>query len=421
MVHTRFEHSLGVFELTRRILEWIRKNASKEGILEESGIDLIEERRRGILASALLHDIGHAPLSHTLDGVLTEESHEEFGIFLIENSLIKEDVDEELVEEALKILKMVYAKEKLRNVTGDELVVQAFSNQLLGSQMDADRMDFLIRDSYHSGVQYGMFDVERMLRVIVALRGNLAVNRPPERSVPIVEEFVLSRYEMYRQVYHHKVSESYNGMLRLLITKLRNHGSLKLVKKVGREPVVVYSIDFWDGGSYSGEVEYRYFDDTWVLQLIKSIMRRGIVLDDNREREIVENLARGILHREHYRAAYTIEDDYVRFREVLFELLVRRKEEIDEILRQEGSFSFAKKVRGYQLQEENGEREEVYILNSEKDDLEPISFYSRLLKNVARSFLPIFRIYTPTGELPREIERIIEKEKKNADARVKGE
>ena len=72
-------------------------------------------------------------------------------------------------------------------------------------------------------------------------------------------------------------------------------------------------------------------------------------------------------------------------------------------------------------QEEGGEREEVYILNTGKDDLEPISFYSRLLKNVAKSVLPIFRIYTPTGELPREVERIIAEEKENADTRVKGE
>ena len=181
--HSRFQHSLGVYEIVRRIMTMV----SADGRNGMKGSVLLT------LCAALLHDLGHGPFSHAFEKVFTLD-HEKFT-----QEIIDRDTE---VNEVLRRVSPDFP-EKIADVIGktypDKLVVS-----LISSQIDADRMDYLQRDAYYTGVSYGHFDMERILRVM----------RPAEEQVVIkfsgmhaVEDYIMSRYQMYWQVYFHPVRE----------------------------------------------------------------------------------------------------------------------------------------------------------------------------------------------------------------------
>lgn len=182
--HSRFHHSLGVYEIVRRIVD--------DGFKGRKAWN--EDERLVTLCAALLHDLGHGPFSHAFENVF-DIDHEKFT-----QAILLGDT------EVNKVLTRVCADfpQKVADVIGktypDKLVVS-----LISSQIDADRMDYLQRDAYFTGVSYGHFDMERILRVM----------RPTEEQVVIkstgmhaVEDYIMSRYQMYWQVYFHPVSRS---------------------------------------------------------------------------------------------------------------------------------------------------------------------------------------------------------------------
>ncbi|ARK22169.1 HD domain-containing protein [Sporosarcina sp. P26b] len=182
--HSRFQHSLGVYEIVRRILD--------DGFSLREEWD--EEQRLVALCAALLHDLGHGPFSHAFEKVFNLD-HEQFTQkILLEQTEVHEvlrRVSPDFPQKVADVIDKTYP---------DKLVVS-----LISSQIDADRMDYLQRDAYYTGVSYGHFDMERILRVM----------RPTEEQVVIkhsgmhaVEDYIMSRYQMYWQVYFHPVSRS---------------------------------------------------------------------------------------------------------------------------------------------------------------------------------------------------------------------
>lgn len=182
--HSRFQHSLGVYEIVRRILD--------DGFSGREEWD--EEQRLVALCAALLHDLGHGPFSHAFEKVFNLD-HEQFTQqILLEQTEVHEvlrRVSPDFPQKVADVIDKTYP---------DKLVVS-----LISSQIDADRMDYLQRDAYYTGVSYGHFDMERILRVM----------RPTEDQVVIkhsgmhaVEDYIMSRYQMYWQVYFHPVSRS---------------------------------------------------------------------------------------------------------------------------------------------------------------------------------------------------------------------
>ncbi|PIC57748.1 hypothetical protein CSV80_07355 [Sporosarcina sp. P12(2017)] len=182
--HSRFQHSLGVYEIVRRILD--------DGFSGREEWD--EEQRLVALCAALLHDLGHGPFSHAFEKVFNLD-HEQFTQqILLEQTEVHEvlhRVSPDFPQKVADVIDKTYP---------DKLVVS-----LISSQIDADRMDYLQRDAYYTGVSYGHFDMERILRVM----------RPTEEQVVIkhsgmhaVEDYIMSRYQMYWQVYFHPVSRS---------------------------------------------------------------------------------------------------------------------------------------------------------------------------------------------------------------------
>ncbi|MEF3306530.1 HD domain-containing protein [Paenibacillus sp. GYB003] len=196
--HSRFSHSLGVYEVARRIISQFERNGYA---------DWPKEERLLCLCSALLHDIGHGPFSHSLEQVFGT-SHEDWTCKLVlgdtEVNRVLSAADPELPKKVSDVICKSYGK---------EIVVS-----LISSQLDADRMDYLLRDAYYAGVNYGTFDLERILRVIRPYKGHIVVK---ESGMHAIEDYLMSRYQMYWQVYFHPVTRSSEIVLRKIFERAK--------------------------------------------------------------------------------------------------------------------------------------------------------------------------------------------------------
>lgn len=195
--HTRFSHSLGVYEIVRRMVEEI----------EELSRSLSEYEKCAAMLAGLLHDLGHGPFSHAFEAV-SDCHHEQFTQrILLEDSEIHRILsaaDVRLPQDVADIIGYRYKNDLL--------------NQLVSGQLDADRMDYLLRDAYFTGTSYGTFDMERILRTIRIQGAHLAVK---ESGIHSVEDYIMARYHMYWQVYLHPVARSYEIMIALLFERMK--------------------------------------------------------------------------------------------------------------------------------------------------------------------------------------------------------
>ena len=195
--HTRFSHSLGVYEIVRRMVEEI----------EELSRSLSEYEKCAAMLAGLLHDLGHGPFSHAFEAV-SDCHHEQFTQrILLEDSEIHRILsaaDVRLPQDVADIIGYRYKNDLL--------------NQLVSGQLDADRMDYLLRDAYFTGTSYGTFDMERILRTIRIQDAHLAVK---ESGIHSVEDYIMARYHMYWQGYLHPVARSYEIMIALLFERMK--------------------------------------------------------------------------------------------------------------------------------------------------------------------------------------------------------
>lgn len=197
--HSRFSHSLGVYEITRKIISQFERLEGSEWPVEQRLLSL---------CAALLHDIGHGPFSHSMEQVF-DLYHESWTVEIIlgetEIHNVLKQVDPSFPEQVAAVIKKTYSP---------GIVVD-----LVSSQLDADRMDYLLRDAYYTGVNYGTFDLERMLRVIRPHNGRLVVKAS---GMHTVEDYLMSRYQMYWQVYFHPVTRSAEIVLRNTFHRARH-------------------------------------------------------------------------------------------------------------------------------------------------------------------------------------------------------
>jgi HD superfamily phosphohydrolase len=173
--HTRFHHALGAMYLMDEALK----------VLRDKGVEITDEERLGALAAILLHDIGHGPFSHALENSLVKGvNHEQLSLAFME--LLNEEFDGRL-NLAIQIFKGQYPKTFLCN--------------LVSGQLDVDRLDYLRRDSFYSGVSEGIVGAERIIKLIHVADDELVVE---EKGIYSVEKFLIARRLMYWQVYLHK-------------------------------------------------------------------------------------------------------------------------------------------------------------------------------------------------------------------------
>ncbi len=196
--HSRFQHSLGVYEIIRRMC------------MENQSISksLNEKEKVVVMLAGLLHDVGHGPYSHAFE-VISSLHHEEFTYRILvgdsELNQILESVQQGLAIEVAQVIQHTHPNPLLM--------------QLISGQLDADRMDYLLRDAYVTGTKYGEFDLERTLRTLRVKDGKLVVK---ESAIHTVEDYIMARYHMYWQVYYHPVARSYESVLVALFSRLKD-------------------------------------------------------------------------------------------------------------------------------------------------------------------------------------------------------
>lgn len=197
--HSRFSHCLGVYYLARRVTNIFDKKYSDIWNSNESLLTM---------TAALLHDIGHGAYSHTFER-LFETNHETITQQIIlspetEINTILRRVSPDFPDKVASVINHTYANKQVE--------------QLISSQIDVDRMDYLLRDSYFTGASYGEFDLTRVLRVIRPIENGIAFSRD---GMHAVEDYIISRYQMYMQVYFHPASRAMEVLLQNLLKRAK--------------------------------------------------------------------------------------------------------------------------------------------------------------------------------------------------------
>ena len=201
--HSRFSHSLGVYEIVRRMVTEVKSLC----------VELTEYEKVCVMLAGLLHDVGHGPFSHAFEHV-TNHSHEEYTAKIIlgntELNSILRAVSRKLPEDIVSIIQHTHENDIL--------------NQIVSGQLDADRMDYLLRDSYFTATSYGQFDLERILRTMRVRKTSEGrkVIVVKHTGIHSVEDYIMARYQMYWQVYYHPVARSYEAVFIQLFNRLKD-------------------------------------------------------------------------------------------------------------------------------------------------------------------------------------------------------
>jgi uncharacterized protein len=175
-LHTRFHHVIGAMHLMSLAISTLRRK----------GHEITKEEEQAVLVAILLHDIGHGPFSHALEhSIVDKVSHEEISSFFIER--LSNEFDGKLD------LALIIFQNKYTN--------KPFLHQLVSSQLDMDRLDYLNRDSFYTGVSEGIIGSDRIIEMLNVFEGNLVME---EKGVYSIEKFIVARRLMYWQVYMHK-------------------------------------------------------------------------------------------------------------------------------------------------------------------------------------------------------------------------
>ena len=263
--HSRFSHSLGVYEIVRRMVTEIKSLS----------VELNEYDKICVMLAGLLHDVGHGPFSHAFEHV-TKHSHEDYTakIILGETGLnqVLTEVSPRLPEDIVSIIE--------HNHPNDIL------NQIISGQLDADRMDYLLRDSYFSATSYGQFDLERILRTmrVRKIDENKKALVVKYTGIHSVEDYIMARYQMYWQVYYHPVARSYEAVFIQLFNRLKD--IFKDNKEYFSDMKVL--IPFLEKNVVSVE-EYFKLDENSLLYCCSLIQ--------NKDDEIAADLARRLQNR----------------------------------------------------------------------------------------------------------------------------
>lgn len=190
-LHTRFHHALGALHLMQQAIMSLRGK----------GVTITEAEAEGVQIAILLHDIGHGPFSHTLENTLIEVHHEDISVYFMQR--LNEQFEGKL-DLAIRIFRGQYEK--------------PFLAQLVSGQLDMDRMDYLNRDSYFTGVSEGVIGYDRIIKMLNVVDGQLVVE---EKGIYSVERFLTSRRIMYWQVYLHKTVLAAEQMLVQVLRRAR--------------------------------------------------------------------------------------------------------------------------------------------------------------------------------------------------------
>lgn len=263
--HSRFMHSVGVYYLVTQLLDVLEAKTGQAFEVKE---------RLALQIACLLHDLGHGPFSHTSEEFFGF-NHEDYTIKIIEDkdtevNKVLTNYGESIIEEVVSFIKKTHHNPVL--------------NSILSGTIDVDRMDYLMRDSYFSGVSYGEIDIQRIFNVIDIKDNSIVFH---EKGVKALEDIIISRYNMFSQVYLNKKALAYEVLVAEILGELRT-----LVDSQSKLP---YSIEkvlpFFDGNI--SVKDYLLADDLVFLTLINDLAN----LEDNEQTNYVRFLSQAFVNK----------------------------------------------------------------------------------------------------------------------------
>jgi len=290
--HSRFHHALGCMHLMQKSLNTLKRK----------NVDITLDEENGALIAILLHDLGHGPFSHSLEqSIINGSHHEEISLRLMEE--LNEHFDQQLTI-AIEIFKGEYPKK--------------FLSQLVSSQLDCDRMDYLKRDSFYTGVVEGNINPERIISMMNVSGDELVIEA---KGISSVEKFLMARMFMYTQVYTHKKSFTAENFL---ISVLRRAKELTregknifatsafryFLEENEKEGLSKKGLEIFtrldDSDVLSAIKEWQYEDDFILSKLSKNIIQRTLPKSFLFDKELSENDL--LLERRRVESKYKIDD-----------------------------------------------------------------------------------------------------------------
>lgn len=354
--HTRFSHSVGTMHVAGMMADALSKSA-----------DIPEEEKQLLRLAALLHDIGHGPFSHSSEEVLVKHekmNHEEIGRWLISRTELS-DVLRGCGYEPKEIVGLWTNTGKKR-----------YLRQAISSQFDSDRMDFLVRDSYFTGVEYGRIDINRIIQAMEVVRGSIAVDL---KALYALEALMIARYEMFLAVYYHHAVRAAEILL-------------------GRAMDSVH--DIIGLTTFSGPEEYLQLNDALVMSRMRTLNpseHRDRRDDVKRARLMIDMLERRRLLKPAYQREVHISDPFVA--KLLSDDEVRRQNEM-EIAEKAGVsperiFVDVPTLASVPLYPKEGDPREIAVFSGSGRSkvLSRLSDHSRLVK-VIGGYVDVIRVYT---------------------------
>lgn len=268
---SRFTHSVGVMHVANKLVEQLAEKHP-----------FITEYRSLILASALLHDIGHGPFSHVTEQILCYD-HENWSCKIIEGDTRVREVldsfseDKELADKIVRVLKKKFRPK--------------YVSHMVSSQLDCDRFDYLLRDSYMTGTKYGLFALQRILRSIELDEENESIIVAGEKGQVAVEDYLFARFSMYAQVYYHRKNLAARTLLAKLVRRAR------FIMNNRKEPI--YFIDEptkkWLSGEELSVADYLHLDDVQLTYHFKMWQKdKDEILSDLASRFLTRKLFKAI-------------------------------------------------------------------------------------------------------------------------------
>lgn len=383
--HTRFGHSLGVVHLTKRFLDKIITLRD----VDKKYIEELMDYRMLVLVAALLHDIGHGPFSHALEKT-TKVKHEKWTIEII--------VGDTEVNNILEGFKKGFAKEVadvIRRTHKSKAIVK-----IISSQLDTDRIDYLLRDSKLTGAFYGTFDLEWMINClrIGEVNGDIEVGLDETKGFSIAEDFIMARYYMYVNVYFHRTTRS----AELIVDKIFERAS-----ELEKENKVTLPKDLSEilGKGFTKETLQNF------LNLTDNTIWYFINLWSSNEDPILSDLCNRILSRNLFKE-FRIEENLLDFYKGALEIYRENNIDINfYLLRDEASSSsykdsyISQKPLGEGDEAEKEASEQIFLFDKKGNSVE-LASKSKIINQIRNEKIIIDRMY-----MPKEIKILFEGDK----------
>jgi HD superfamily phosphohydrolase len=244
--HTRFEHSVGVMYLAGRVAE----NPNLSTLMSENEAEAVR-------MAGLLHDVGHGPFSHVFEQLLVgvKKTHEDMTRWIVEKSELADQLSKSgyNASEVGKLATGVLHKQR-----------KAFLDQIISSSVDVDKMDFIVRDTYHTGAEYGYIDIFRLIHALDVWKENLAVDLG---ALSALESFIIARIESFKSIYFHRVGRAAQIMLSIAMEKANEELNL---------------IDF------KTPEEYLAMDDYTVWTMLKNCKKSSEIIWNLERRKMLK-------------------------------------------------------------------------------------------------------------------------------------